>query len=73
MPLPIDLRWVDRSSAISRRHNPVDLDLIAIADGDFGSGRNIAAKGHHLRDPAMNPLRRGFFPTDLFRDRIEHG
>lgn len=21
----------------------------------------------------MNPLRRGFFPTDAFRDRIEHG
>ncbi len=49
------------------------LDLAAFGDGDFGGTRDIAAIAHHLRNPAIDALRRGLAPADLLGHGVEHG
>src|SRR5262249_29610778 len=56
--LPLDLRGVDGVPAIGGRDDAMDLDLVAVGHGDLGARRNVAVERHHLRQPAIDTLRR---------------
>src|SRR5437660_539243 len=70
--LALDLRLVDRVSGIGRRHDAVHLDLVS-RDRDLGACRHVAVERHHLRQPAVDALRRRLAPARLLGHRIEHG
>ena len=69
--LRFDLLRVDGMARIGGRYNPVHFDLL-VDDGYFGTGGNIAAIAHMLRQPPENAFRGGFVPTGFVGHRIQH-
>src|SRR5262249_22646464 len=55
--LAVDLRRVDGVGRVGGADDAVHLDLIA-GDGDLRRRRHVGVERHHLRQPAVDALRR---------------
>jgi hypothetical protein len=63
--LPLDLGRIDGVGRIGGADDSVNFDLVSARDEEFRRCRDVGVERLHVREPAVDALRRGLAPTDF--------